>query len=164
MDLYRFLEEHAIEFERFDHPPVFTCEQAKLLTPAMPGADTKNLLLRDKKGRRHFLVVVGHEHDIDIRALSGLLEVTNLSFASAERLKRYLDIEPGAVSLLAVLNDSDGAVEVVVDQGLWQSEALRCHPLVNTSTLVIQRRDLAKFLSITEHDPRVIAVPHKKKD
>ena len=108
-DVYRFLVENSIEYERVDHPPVFTCEEAEWLVPELSGADTKNLFVRDKKARRHFLVAVGHDKSVDLKTLSSALGVTNLSFASSERLKRYLGIEPGAVSLLAIINDIETA-------------------------------------------------------
>lgn len=162
MDIYRFLVEHGIEHERVDHPPVFTCEQAEELVPSLPGAHTKNLFVRDKKGRRHFLVVVGHDKAVDLKALSLRLGVSNLSFASSERLERHLGIEPGAVSLLAIVNDVAGAVEVILDAGLSTEPILQCHPLVNTSTLAIHRSDIERLLEITGHHPTVVPVPEIK--
>ncbi|MFC2108546.1 prolyl-tRNA synthetase associated domain-containing protein [Candidatus Bipolaricaulota bacterium] len=158
-DVYPFLVEHSIEYERVDHPPVFTCEEAEQLVPALSGADTKNLFVRDKKGRRHFLVAVGHDKSVDLKTLSSALGVTNLSFASSERLKKYLGIEPGAVSLLAIINDIENAVEVVLDRDLWEEDALQCHPLVNTSTLAIRRGDIERILKITGHHWTVLQVP-----
>lgn len=159
MNIYQFLAEHSIEYERVDHPPVFTCEEAEQLVPPMPGTDTKNLLVRDKKGRRHFLVVVRYDTSVDLKSLSRALGVSNLSFASSERLKKYLGIEPGAVSLLAIVNDIESAVEVILDTDLWKAEVLRCHPLVNTSTLAIGRSDIELLLRITDHRYTVLPVP-----
>ena len=159
MDIYHFLTSHSIPYERVDHPAVFTCEQAEQLVPPMPGTDTKNLLVRDKKGHRHFLVVVGYEKTVDLRALSPLLDVNGLGFASPERLMKYLGIEPGSVSLLAIVNDAECAVEVIVDEKVWQADVLKCHPLVNTSTLAIHRKDIEKILAVTGHRWRVLSVP-----
>jgi len=161
MELYPLLSEHSIEYERVDHPPVFTCEDTEQLVPPMSGADAKNLLVRNKKGDRHFLVVTGYHKSVDLKALSKTLDVTNLSFASAERLKNHLGVEPGAVSLLAVVNDSEGAVEVVLDENLWKEEVLRFHPLVNTSTLAIRREDLERILEITGHRWTTLSVPER---
>jgi Ala-tRNA(Pro) deacylase len=154
-----FLDEHNIEYQRADHPPVFTCEESLRLVPPLPGAKTKNLFLRDQKGRRHFLVVVGHEKAVDLRALRDLLGVSKLGFGSPERLQRYLGVNPGSVSILGVVNDTQHDVEVIVDKGLWAAQAFQCHPLVNTSTLVLSRDDLVRFLDITEHSVRVLDVP-----
>ncbi|NIS70080.1 MAG: prolyl-tRNA synthetase associated domain-containing protein [Proteobacteria bacterium] len=159
MDIYQFLADHRIEYTRHDHPPVFTCEEADRLVPDLPAAKTKNLFLRDKKGRRHFLAVVGYEKGVDLLALSALLGVSRLSLASPERLKRYLGVDPGAVTILGVVNDLEKSVEVIVDEDLWRSEAFRCHPLVNTSTLVISKEDLRRLLRITGHDARVVRIP-----
>lgn len=159
MKIYQFLAEHGIEYERHDHPPVFTCEEAERLVPPMPAAKTKNLFLRDRKGRRHFLVVVGYEKAVDLKALTSLLGVSKLGFASPARLEKYLGVDPGSVSILGLVNDVDGEVEVVVDEDLWEAEALRCHPLVNTSTLVIAREDMQRFLDLTGHRVRVLDVP-----
>ena len=158
-NVYRFLVENSIEYERVDHPPVFTCEEAKRLVPALPGADTKNLFVRDKKGRRHFLVVVGHDKSVDLKTLSSTLGVSNLSFASSQRLEKYLGIEPGAVSLLAIINDIENAVEVIVDKDLWEADTLQCHPLVNTSTLAIRNSDIERMFKITGHRWTVLQVP-----
>jgi Ala-tRNA(Pro) deacylase len=141
MNIYQFLAEHSIEYERVDHPPVFTCEEAEQLVPPMPGTDTKNLLVRDKKGRRHFLVVVRYDTLVDLKSLSRALGVSNLSFASSERLKKYLGIEPGAVSLLAIVNDIESAVEVILDADLWN------------------RSDIERLLLITSHRYTVLPVP-----
>ena len=159
MDIYQFLASHSIPYDRVDHPAVYTCEQADKLVPPMPGADTKNLLVRDKKGRRHFLVVVSHEKTVDLKSLSTLLDVNGLSFASPERLMKYLGIEPGSVSLLAIINDTECAVEVIMDEKLWQADVLKCHPLVNTSTLAIRRTNIEKILTITGHRWRMLSVP-----
>ena len=72
MDIYEFFSEHGVDFERHDHPPVFTVEEAVRLVPELPAAHTKNLFLRDKKGRRHVLVVVGYDKTVDLKGLAGV--------------------------------------------------------------------------------------------
>ena len=161
INIYQFLAEHDIEYERHDHPPVFTCEQADRLVPPLPAAKTKNLFVRDRKGRSHFLVVVGYEKVVDLKALSSLLGVSKLSLASPDHLRRYLGLDPGSVTILGVVNDSNKEVEIIMDEGLWDSKAFRCHPLVNTSTLVISREDLQRFLNTTGHKIRILDIPGK---
>jgi Ala-tRNA(Pro) deacylase len=158
-DIFRFLADNAIQYERVDHPPVFTCEQAEELVPPMPGVHTKNLFVRDKKGRRHFLVVVRYSKSVDLKALSSRLGVSNLSLGSERRLQKYLGIEPGAVSLLAIINDVESAVEVVLDKDVWREDVLQCHPLVNTSTLAIRRGDVERIFEITGHKWKVLSIP-----
>jgi len=159
VDFYQFLDDHRIKYKRYDHPPVYTVDDVNRLIPNLPGAKTKNLFLRDKKGQRYFLVVVRDEKRVDLKALPGLLGSSRLRFGSPDRLKKSLGVDPGAVSLLAVFNDLDKAVEVVIDGDLWASEAFQFHPLVNTSTLVIARENLEHFLNKTGHEARIFDVP-----
>ncbi|WP_043616006.1 prolyl-tRNA synthetase associated domain-containing protein [Chromobacterium violaceum] len=159
--LYRLLDEQQVRYQRFEHPPVYTCEEAARLIPDLPGAECKNLFLCDAKGRRHFLVAVPADAGVDIKALGEALAAKGLRFASPERLKKYLGLEPGSVTLLAAVNDREQQVEVVVDEALWTREAILCHPLVNTATLSVPLEDLARLLAHTGHTPRVIAVPRR---
>jgi Ala-tRNA(Pro) deacylase len=159
MDIYEFLLQNKIPYERYDHEAVFTCEQADRLGIKTTAAKTKNLFLRDRKARRSFLVTVGDEKSVDIKGLEEVLEVKGLSFASAGRLLEYLGLTPGSVTILSVLNDTSGRVELIVDKDLWQCNAIQCHPLVNTSTLVISRQDIERFLSLTGHTPKIMDVP-----
>lgn len=159
MDIYAFLKSHDIAFERFDHPAVFTCEQAAELRTPMPGKDTKNLFLRDEKGKRHFLVTVGHEKQVDIKALKRIFDVQKLSFASPDRLKTHLGVEPGAVTILGLVHDTDHTVEVFIDEAVWNAEAFCCHPLVNTATLCIPHAGLETFMRATGHPYRILPVP-----
>jgi len=161
MDLPRFLSEHGIAATRHEHPPVMTVEESLRLVPKLPGMKTKNLFLRDKKGRRHLLVTVPHDKAVDIDALAEAVGVNGLGFGSTERLKKYLGITPGSVSLLALVNDEIGAVEFFIDRALWEAEAVHAHPLVNTATMVLPHADLERFLAATGHIPRVIDVPAK---
>ena len=161
MDIYAYLDQHGIAYERVDHLPVYTCEQARELVPELPGMEVKNLFLRDKKGRRHFLLVIDYDKNVDLKALSRLLDAPGLSMASPERLVRHLAVEPGSVTMLAVVNDEAGAVEVVVDAKVWAAERLRCHPLVNTATLSITRSDIERLFATTGHSAHVLEVPER---
>jgi len=161
-NIYEFLNQHGIAYERFDHQAVFTVEESRRLLPTMPGADTKNLFLRDKKGKRHLLVIVPHAKAVDLKELAKVIGVNRLSFGSPERLAKYLGINPGSVSLLALLNDSVKKVEVYLDGVLDRAHALRCHPLINTSTLVISRPGIDLFLKGTGHSLNIVAIPEKQ--
>lgn len=161
MDIFEFLHMHGIPYDRFDHHAVYTCEQADCLDIPEGSAKTKNLFLRDRKARRHILVTVGAAKNVDIKGLEEVLDAKGMSFASPERLMEYLGLTPGSVTILAALNDREGRVEVVVDEELWRCDAMQCHPLVNTSTLVISRDGLERFLSLTGHTPRIVKVPER---
>ncbi|POA98076.1 aminoacyl-tRNA deacylase [Chromobacterium sinusclupearum] len=159
--LYRLLDEQRIRYQRFEHPPVYTCEEAARLIPELPGAECKNLFLCDAKGRSHFLVAVPAEAGVDIKTLGDMLGVKGLRFASPERLKKYLGLEPGSVTLLAAVNDGNQHVTIVVDEALWAADAILCHPLVNTATLSVPVADLARLLAHCGHAPRILAVPRR---
>jgi Ala-tRNA(Pro) deacylase len=159
MNLDAFLREHGIAAARHEHPPVMTVEESLRLVPKLPGAKTKNLFLRDKKGRRHLLVTVRHDLAVDLVALESMLGVRGLGFGSPERLAKHLGVTPGSVSLLALVNDQAKAVEFVIDRALWDAPAVHAHPLRNDATLVIAHADLKRFLAATGHAPRVIDMP-----
>jgi len=156
-DIYGFLENSGISYQRFDHPAVYTCEEAEKLCPAMPGVSLKNLFLRDGKGARHFLVVVGYEKNVDLKILKDVLGVAKLGFASPERLYKYLGVEPGSVTILGLINDTEHAVEVFIDQKLWGKD-FQVHPLVNTATLVIGNEGVKKFFEATDHSYKIVEI------
>jgi len=155
-DLLRRL---GIEAPRYEHPAVMTVAESERCVPSLPGAKTKNLFLRDKKGARHFLVTVPAHRPVDFAVLGAALDAGRLGFASAARLQRCLGVTPGSVSLLALINDADGAVEFVIDRKLWEADAVQAHPLVNTATLVLAHEDLARFLAATGHAPHIVDDP-----
>ena len=157
--VYRFLDSNAIAYERCDHPPVFTCEEAERLVPSLDGARTKNLFLRDRKGNRHFLVIARPEQTVDLKGLSDRIGSSRLSMASPERLKKHLGITPGSVSALALLHDKDCNVEVIVDESIWSRQSILCHPMVNTTTLVLAVESLRTLFGLTGHNYQVLALP-----
>lgn len=161
MDIYEFLHTNGIPYDRYDHHAVYTCEEADRLDIPGGSARTKNLFLRDRKARRHILVTVGAGKNVDIKGLEGILDAKGLTFASPGRLMERLGLTPGSVTILAVINDCGQSVEVVVDEDLWRCDAMQCHPLVNTSTLVISREGIERFLALTGHPPRVVRVPER---
>ncbi|MDM5131368.1 prolyl-tRNA synthetase associated domain-containing protein [Aeromonas piscicola] len=137
MTLYSLLDRLAISYQRINHAPVFTCEEASKLLPDLPAARTKNLFLRDPRSERLFLVVAPEQSRVDLKALATALGVKRLSFGSPERLVAVLGLTPGAVTLLAMVRDTERAVTLVVDQTIWHAEQVQCHPLVNTATLIM---------------------------
>jgi len=158
-DLFDFLAAHGISCERVDHPPVFTIDEVERLVPPLAGAATKNLFLRDKKGARQALVVVGASRPVDLRALAASTGFERPSFGSADRLKRCLGVEPGSVSLLALVNDPGHAVEVFIDRDVWAADAIHCHPRVNTATLSVRHGDIERFLAATGHSFSLVEFP-----
>lgn len=157
MDVCAFLDRQGVAYQRFDHLPVYTCEEARAVLPSdMPGAETKNLFLRDKKGKRHFLVVAGYDTTVDLKKFADTVGVQGVSFASPERLMSHLGVEPGSVTLLALVNDAAHAVELYVDALVWEAPSVRAHPLVNTATLVIAHDGVETFLATTGHAAHLV--------
>lgn len=155
--LLRRLEELGIRARTVEHPPVFTVEEARRYKGDLPGAHTKNLFLRDKPGKRMWLMCVMADRDVDLRALPPLIGAKpRLSFGSEERLMRYLGITPGAVSPFAIVNDHGGRVHVVLDRALLASDIVNLHPLDNARTTAIAPADLLRFLEAEGHPPAVL--------
>jgi Ala-tRNA(Pro) deacylase len=148
----------GITAERHEHAAVFTCEEAERAVPKTGAVHTKNLFLRDKRGRRHVLLVTTCEKSVNLRAFADQVDADNLSFASPDRLARHLGVTPGAVTLLGLANDSSNAVELYVDEDVWRAAHIHAHPLVNTATLVLSHEDVETFLGYTGHTPRIVRI------
>lgn len=161
IDIEGFLKGHCIAFRRFEHPAVFTCEESARLCLAMPGMHTKNLFLKDDKKRRHVLLSLPHGKVADLKEFGKTYGIKSPSLASAEDLKKYLGVEPGAVTLLGLVHDTDHHVEVFLDEELWKHNFIGCHPLVNTATVIFARTDVERFFRATGHMFRVCVVPAK---
>lgn len=162
MDLMGFFDEHGIEVNQVDHPAVFTVEEAKRDVPRLPGVETKSLFLRDRKGKRHILAVVGFDTSVDLALLSEALPSSKLSLASPRRLEEHLGVIPGAVSILALYHDRERHnVEVVVDREVWEADTVQAHPMVNTATVSMSKADLERFLEATGHEARVMEIPRR---
>jgi len=157
--LLQFLDQLEIQYDYHEHVAVYTSEQARRLIQPLPGVSAKNLFLRDKKGRRHFMLTVDDSKTVNLKSLAASQGISGLSLASAERLLKYLVVTPGAVSLMSLVNDMEGKVEALIDEDLWQADKLHCHPLINTATLVIPLDGIKKFLSATHHSPTFVKIP-----
>lgn len=140
------LGELNIPYQLYEHPAVFTAEEAAAHWSGIPGAPVKNLFLRNKKGDRHYLVILGIQKQADLRHLVGLIGDDRLSLGSPDRLMRLLGVTPGSVSPFGLINDTARAVTVVVDSDLRSAERLIFHPNDNTASLTISAGDFSRFL------------------
>ncbi len=158
-ELLKILDEQGIGYRRVTHPPVYTCAQAEVEWDEMGGASTKNLFLRERGGR-FFLVMTDCHKRLDLKALARQIGAAGrLVFGSPEELLEKLGLTPGAVTALALVNDPDHQVQLVIDEDIWAGECFLCHPLVNTATLVMTRCDLLRFFDWTGHLPMVVRLP-----
>jgi len=144
--VYDTLDRLGISYTRYEHPPVYTVDEAKKYWQDIEGAHSKNLFLRNNKGNRHFLVVMEQSKNADLKQLSGRLAAGKLSFASERRLKEHLGLETGAVSPFGLVNDEKNAVTVALDSDLKRHKLVNFHPNVNTATISISYQDFEKFL------------------
>jgi Ala-tRNA(Pro) deacylase len=164
IDIEQYLERIGVAYQRFDHAPVFTCDEADAAVPTHSAVQTKNLFFRDKRGRRHLLLVTTCATSVDIDRFTEQAHADRLSFGSPERLMKYLGVTPGSVTVLGLVHDTAHAVELYVDAVVWNAAEWKVHPLVNSATLVVSRAGIEAFLAATGHAPRVLVVPTKTND
>jgi Ala-tRNA(Pro) deacylase len=145
-ELYQLLNNLSISFEYHEHPPVATIEDAKLHWKDLDSGRCKNIFFRNHKGDRHYLVILEHLSQLNIRDLEQRLRQGKLSFASDQRLMKYLGVEPGSVSPFGLINDESHHVHLFIDEKLNEFERLSFHPNLNTASLVIIKNDLFRFL------------------
>jgi Ala-tRNA(Pro) deacylase len=163
--LRAWLAEHGIAFEHLTHEPLWTCDDvARVMPPTLDAVHTKNLFVRDKKGKRHWLLVTTCERAVDLKGVAQAIGVDNLSFASPDRLLRYLGVIPGAVTVMGLVHEGAREATLLVDREVWEAPRLCCHPLVNDETLVITHEGLVRLLAATGHSPTVLDVPERLSD
>lgn len=155
--LQTLLQRLGIACRTVVHPPVATVAENKALRGCLPGAHTKNLFLKDKKGVL-WLVVAMEDRAIDLKALRGVLGAPPLSFAKPELLNEVLGVQPGSVTPFAAVNDGEGRVRVVLDAEMMACEPLNFHPLENTATMAISAADLLTFLAAVDHSPTIVSL------
>jgi Ala-tRNA(Pro) deacylase len=157
-DLIAYLAALGVDTATVDHPPLHTVEDSQALRGDIPGGHTKNLFVKDKKGRL-FLLVVGEEAIVDLKRVHEKIGAQGrVSFGSAELLEEVWGVRPGAVTPFGAINDGAGKVRVVLDEAMMRHERLNFHPLVNTRTTGLASADLIKFLRATGHEPMVVAL------
>lgn len=144
--LYQLLRELGIGFDYHEHPAVPTVEEAAKYWKDLIATHCKNLFFRNHKGNRHYLVILEHRQELNIRDLEQRLKQGKLTFASPERLKKHLGLTPGSVTPFGLINDQAKHVHLFLDKNLAKSESISFHPCINTASLVIKYSDFLKFL------------------
>src|SRR5512139_1791802 len=144
--VYRVLESLQIRYDRHEHPPVFTVEEATRHWADIDAAHCKNLFLRNKKGTIHYLVILEHTKQADLKQLAAKMGDDRLSFASPERLMAHLALTAGSVSPFGLINDREKRVQVAIDLDLKDVPRIAFHPNVNTATIVLEGDDFQRFL------------------
>ena len=144
--VYDYLQEAGIPYESYDHPEAPTVEIAKQHWRKDGSKHCKNLFFRNHKGNRHYLVVFDCDRDLAIRDLEQRLKQGKLSFASEQRMDRYLGLRPGSVTPFGLINDTENHVHLFLDANLQNEEKLSFHPNDNTATVVISQTGFRQFL------------------
>ena len=155
-EIYSLLEEKGISHKIVEHEAVFTMEAMEQAGIDKFGCICKNLFLRDAKGKQHFLVSVPDEQRVDLKALGEQLGTSKLSFASAERLEKYLGVAQGSVSPFGILNDESASVIFAAAHALEAESVIGVHPNDNTATVFLSFADLKAI--IEEHGNKVVMI------
>lgn len=154
---YDFLEKEGIAFERTDHEPVTTMEGCLAIDAALGVTMCKNLFLCNRQKTDFYLLLMPGDKKFKTKELSAQIGSARLSFADAEYMLKYLDIEPGAVSVMGLMNDKEHAVQLLIDEDVLKEEYIGCHPCVCTSSMKMKTADiLEKFLPATGHGYRTV--------
>jgi Ala-tRNA(Pro) deacylase len=146
-ELYDILQKLNINFQYVEHPEAPTVEIARQYWAGYDASHCKNLFFRNHKGNRHYLVILHCDSTMDIRSLEKRLGQGKLSFASPERLEKYLGVMPGSVSPFGLIYDSENHTEVFIDKSLQQAERLSFHPCINTASLIVSKNDFLHFMN-----------------
>jgi Ala-tRNA(Pro) deacylase len=153
------LADLGIEADTVEHEPVFTVAESRPVKARIPGAHSKNLFVKDKKGRL-FLITAKDETPIDLKRVHEAIGASGrVSFGSADQLRQALGVEPGSVTPFAAVNDPEGQVTVILDANLMEHQRMNFHPLINSMTTGVSRDDLIRFLRATGHEPRILRLP-----
>mgnify|MGYP003981640327 CR=1 FL=1 len=147
MDTEEYLKGNEIEFKLFEHPAVFTCEEAdsQRIYSEIRGIHSKNLFLKEKKSRRYYLYIIPADKRADLDNI-GKITGDKIKFASEEDLEKILGLTKGSVSPFGLINDSENKTQVLVDKQVWDSDFVSFHPNRNTTTLELKGKDFQKYI------------------
>ena len=153
--VFQKLQELLIDNKTYYHEPLFKVDQALAATAHIPGAQCKNLFLKDDK-KKLYLIVAVHDTAIQLKKLSKYIQASGLRFADENLLYEYLKVKPGSVTPFGLIFDANHAITVLLDAHLFKHELVGFHPLENTATTVIKPADLEKFIQASQNNYRVI--------
>ena len=140
------LKNLEIEYEIHEHPPVPTVEEALPYWGQIDATHCKNLFFRNHKGNRHYLVILRHDRQLNIKDLEQRLKQGKISFASPQRMEKYLGLSGGSVSVFGLINDEENHIHLFLDAALQRAEKISFHPNENSATVVISFESFIKFL------------------
>jgi len=145
-ELYSLLDSLLLKYEYIEHPAAPTVEEAMKYWAGIDSGHCKNIFLRNHKGDKHYLVILYFDSQLNIHDLEHKLRQGKLSFASEQRLMKYLGLTPGSVSPFGLINDTTHHVHLFIDKNLLNHKRLSFHPNINTASLIIPTTEFIKFL------------------
>lgn len=160
---YDLLDSLGVEFQRIDHEAAMTMEACVEIDKVLDATICKNLLLCNRQCTAFYLLMIPGDKVFKTSVLSKAIGSSRLSFAKPEYMEQYLDITPGSLSVLGLMNDHDHHVELLMDEDVLKGEYFGCHPCINTSSLRIKTRDLMeKIIPAMGHPARIVALPQEE--
>ena len=154
---YDLLDSLAIPYQRIDHEAAMTMEACAEVDAALGAGICKNLLLCNRQCTDFYLLLIPGDKPFKTKLLSAQIGSSRLSFASAEYMEAFLDITPGSLSLLGLMNDKDNRVQLLIDEDVLKEEYFGCQPCINTSSLKIKMSDVTqKLIPALGHPPRIV--------
>ena len=158
--VYDLLDKLGIEYERTDHEEANTMEKCNEIDKILDTIICKNLFLCNRQQTEFYLLMMPGDKPFKTKYITKQLSCSRLSFAPSEKMLEYLDIKPGAVSIMGLMNDKDNKIQLVIDKPVVESETLGCHPCVCTSSLKFKTKDIIeKFLPAVHHEPIIVDLP-----
>ena len=154
---YDLLDSLSVEYERIDHEPAMTMEICEEIDKTLGATICKNLFLCNRQETDFYLLMMPGDKPFKTKDISAQIGSSRLSFAKPEHMEKYLDITPGSVSVLGLMNDKDGAVRLLIDEDVLEGEYIGCHPAINTSSLRIKTADMMeKVIPAMKHSPTMV--------
>ena len=155
--VYDFLDSLGVIYQRIDHEAAMTMEACEKIDRMLKATICKNLLLCNRQETRFYLLMLPGDKVFKTKDLSAQIGSSRLSFAKAEYMEQYLDITPGSLSVLGLMNDKDRMVRLLIDEDVLTGEYIGCHPCINTSSLRLRTKDLVeKIIPAMEHEPIIV--------
>ena len=159
---YDLLDSLGVQYQRVDHEAAMTMEACEEIDKVLDATICKNLLLCNRQCTLFYLLMIPGDKHFKTSVLSKEIGSSRLSFAAPEYMERFLDITPGSVSVLGLMNDKEHHVELLMDEDVLKGEYFGCHPCINTSSLRIATADLMeKIIPAMDHPARIVTLPRE---
>ena len=160
--VYDFLDALGVSYQRVDHEAAMTMEACVAIDEALEAAICKNLLLCNRQCTDFYLLLIPGDKTFKTSVLSKQIGTSRLSFAAGEYMEQFLDITPGSLSILGLMNDKDLRVQLLIDEDVLKGDYVGCHPCINTSSLRLRTKDLVEtIIPAMGHPPRMVQLPQE---